>query len=114
MKPKALPAKAGGFLLPLNVIHFEPQNIEVKKIVLFLQRLLLFEIPCSIFDIQKAKQAKAVRLKGEGSKPDEWNNATERSSRGFETAVMSDPRRKAGYIGPKPLSRNQTKKLLAF
>jgi hypothetical protein len=29
----------------------EPQNIEVKKIGLFFFKLLLFDIPCSIFDI---------------------------------------------------------------
>ncbi len=51
-----------------------PQNIEVKKIVLFLKKLLLFEIPCSIFDIQNEKHAKAIRLKGEGFKPGEWKN----------------------------------------
>ena len=38
---KPLPAKAGRFLLRLKVIYFkpqnkEPQNIEVKNIVLFL------------------------------------------------------------------------------
>jgi hypothetical protein len=50
-----------------------------------LQKLLLFEIPCSIlsfglptlregpsFDIQIAKQAQAARLRGEGIKPGEW------------------------------------------
>jgi len=46
----------------------------VKNIVLFLKKLLLFEIPCSIFDIQNAKHAKTIRLKGEGFKPGEWKN----------------------------------------
>jgi len=46
----------------------------VKNIVLSFKKLLLFEIPCSIFDIQNAKQAKAIRLKGEGFKPGEWKN----------------------------------------
>jgi hypothetical protein len=27
-----------------------------------------------VFDIQNAKHAKAIRLKGEGSKPGEWKN----------------------------------------
>ena len=52
----------------------EPQNIEVKNIVLFVKKLLLFEVPCSIFDIQNEKHAKAIRLKGEGFKPGEWKN----------------------------------------
>jgi len=30
----------------------EPQNIEVMNIISILLTLLLFEIPCSIFDIQ--------------------------------------------------------------
>jgi hypothetical protein len=38
------------------------------------KKLLLFEIPYSIFDIQNAKHAKAIRLKGEGFKPGEWKN----------------------------------------
>jgi len=46
----------------------------VKNIVLFLKKLLLFEIPYSIFDIQNEKHAKAIHLKGEGSKPGEWKN----------------------------------------
>jgi hypothetical protein len=46
----------------------------VKNIVLFLKKLLLFEIPYSIFDIQNEKHAKAIRLKGEGFKPGEWKN----------------------------------------
>jgi len=46
----------------------------VKNIVLFLNKLLLFEIPYSIFDIQNEKHAKAIRLKGEGFKPGEWKN----------------------------------------
>ncbi len=71
---KPLPAKAGRFLLRLKVIYFEPQNIEVKNIVLFLKKLLLFEIPYSIFDIQNEKHAKAIRPKGEGFKPGEWKN----------------------------------------
>ena len=58
----------------LKVIYFEPQNIEVKNIVLFLKKLLLFEIPYSIFDIQNEKHAKAIRLKGEGFKPHKWKN----------------------------------------
>jgi len=41
----------------LKVIYFEPlnkepQNIEVKNIVLFLEKLLLFEIPYSIFKMR--------------------------------------------------------------
>jgi hypothetical protein len=55
----------------------------VKNIVLFLQKRLLFEIPWSIFDIQNAKQAKAVRLKGEGFEPGEWKNKTRNSKLGF-------------------------------
>jgi hypothetical protein len=43
----------------------------VKNIVLSFKKLLLFEIPCSIFDIQNGKHAKATRLKGEGFKPGE-------------------------------------------
>jgi hypothetical protein len=46
----------------------------VKNIVLFLKKLLLFEIPYSILDIQNEKHAKAIRLKGEGFKPGEWKN----------------------------------------
>jgi len=46
----------------------------VKNIVLFLKKLLLFEILYSIFDIQNEKHAKAIRLKGEGFKPGEWKN----------------------------------------
>jgi len=46
----------------------------VKNIVLLLKKLLLFEIPYSIFDIQNEKHAKAIRLKGEGFKPGEWKN----------------------------------------
>jgi hypothetical protein len=46
----------------------------VKNIVLFLKKLLLFEIPYSIFDIQNEKHAKAIRLKREGFKPGEWKN----------------------------------------
>jgi len=38
------------------------------------KKLLLFEIPYSIFDIQNAKHAKAIHLKGEGFKPGEWKN----------------------------------------
>jgi hypothetical protein len=38
------------------------------------KKLLLFEIPCSIFDIQNAKLAKAFRLEGEGFKPGKWKN----------------------------------------
>jgi len=38
----------------------------VKNIVLILKKLLLFEIPYSIFDIQNEKHAKAIHLKGEG------------------------------------------------
>jgi len=38
------------------------------------KKLLLFEIPYSIFDIQNEKHAKAIRLKGEGFKPGEWKN----------------------------------------
>jgi hypothetical protein len=43
--------------------------MELKKIVLLLWKLLPFEIPCSIFDIQIARQVQPFRLKGEGSKP---------------------------------------------
>jgi hypothetical protein len=39
-----------------------------------LKKLLLFEIPYSIFDIQNEKHAKAIRLKREGFKPGEWKN----------------------------------------
>ena len=46
----------------------------MKNIVLFLKKLLPFEIPYSIFDIQNEKHAKAIRLKGEGFKPGEWKN----------------------------------------
>jgi hypothetical protein len=38
------------------------------------KKLLLFEIPYSIFDIQNEKHAKAIRLKGEGFKPGEWKH----------------------------------------
>jgi len=34
-KNKPLPAEVGSFLFQLNVICFEPQNIEVKNIALF-------------------------------------------------------------------------------
>jgi len=71
-KIKPLLAKAGRFSLRLKVICFEPlnkepQNIEVKNIVLFLQKLLLFEIPCSIFKMQNrlklfASEAKILHL----------------------------------------------------
>jgi len=40
----------------------------VKNAVLLPLKLLLFDIRCSIFNIQNAKQAKSVRLKGEGYK----------------------------------------------
>jgi len=36
-----------------HVIYIEPQNVEVKNIILLFKKLLRFEIPCSIFDIQK-------------------------------------------------------------
>jgi hypothetical protein len=55
----------------------EPRNIEVKNMIFFLQKRLLFGIPCSVFDIQNAKQAKAARLKGEGFEPDEWKKEIE-------------------------------------
>jgi len=59
-KIKPVPANPGRFSLRLKVIYFqplnkEPQNLEVNDIVLCLQKLLLFEIPCLIFDIQKCK-----------------------------------------------------------
>ncbi len=42
------------------------------------KKLLLFEIPYSIFDIQNEKHAKAIRLKGEGFKPGEWKSKESR------------------------------------
>jgi hypothetical protein len=79
---KSLSAKAGRFFLRLKVIYFEPQNrrtaeqgtAEYRSEEYCLMKLLLFEIPYSIFDIQNEKHAKAIRLKGEGSKPGEWKN----------------------------------------
>jgi hypothetical protein len=38
----------------------KPQNIEIKNIAYCFQKLLLFEIPCSIFDIQNTKQAEST------------------------------------------------------
>jgi len=46
------------------------------------KKLLLFEIPYSIFYIQNAKHAKAIRLKGEGFKPGEWKNKKAEQSYG--------------------------------
>jgi hypothetical protein len=61
----------------------------VKSIVLFLQKRLLFEIPCSIFDIQNPKQAKAARLKGEGFEPGEWKNKESTpGERGFQDVAQ--------------------------
>jgi hypothetical protein len=62
--------------------------------VLFLQKRLLFEIPCSIFDIQNAKQAKAARLKGEGFEPGEWKNEIE----DFKISVNRIPTRRWSVI----------------
>jgi hypothetical protein len=96
---KPLSATGGRSSLRLKVIYFEPQNkepqnIEVKNMVLFFQKLLLFEIPCSIFDIQNAKQAKAVRLKGEGFEPGEWkkkqgsHHAKKSATKGFNQGLQ--------------------------
>ncbi len=61
----------------LKVIYFKPQNRRISKLRILsysFKKLLLFEIPYSIFDIQNAKHAKAIRLKGQGFKPGEWKN----------------------------------------
>jgi hypothetical protein len=94
---KPLPARAGKISLRLKVIRFEPQNIEVKSIVFFLQKRLLFEIPCSIFKMQNrvellASKAKVLNLaNGKTMNPHPENGAfkTQQNHGWFNKATLA-------------------------
>ena len=66
LRYERLPVKASRYLRALRVIHLEPQNRRTKnrrrsKWTTFyysIQNLLLFEIPCSIFDILNTKEVR--------------------------------------------------------